>query len=145
MVGNSILIKCPARISYRSMTFSPSSPTVPAQPSKINLMLKDVPPGDDYFLIFLNSTHGVMHATSHRFSILAANASPTSSPPSPDGGVPTITVSGSPNPTLQFATTFPAVANAALRNSVGLGIPQVFAVLTTMMSIVFGAICMVGW
>lgn len=121
------------------------SPTVPAKPNKINLMLTDVPPGDDYFLIFLNSTHGVMHATSHRFTILAANSSPTSSPPSPDASVPTVTVSGSPNPTHQFATTFPAVMNSALTTSAGLGVTRLFAVLTTMISIILGAMCTVGW
>ncbi|KAF5314361.1 hypothetical protein D9619_011943 [Psilocybe cf. subviscida] len=90
---------------------------VPAKQKQLNLMLKDVPPADDYFLIFINSTHGVMHATSNRFSILAAGTTPTATPTvTPAGGVPTVMVSGGPNPTAQFATTFPAIANGALSN-----------------------------
>ena len=70
-------------------------------------MIQDVPAGDDYFLLFLNSTSGTMFASSQKFSIGAtANARATTNP-----NVPTVTVSGSPNPTAVFATTFPPNAN----------------------------------
>jgi hypothetical protein len=73
-----------------------------------------VPPGDDYFLLFINSTHGVMHATSPRFSILPAgstsNSSATTNPKAA-----TVTVSGAPNPTQAFATTFAIATNGASR------------------------------
>ncbi|KAF9554080.1 hypothetical protein CPC08DRAFT_766996 [Agrocybe pediades] len=86
---------------------------VPANQKVLNLYMQDVPPGNDYFLIFINSTHGVMHATSPRFEILAPNASPSSEnkSASPVAGIPTVTVSGGPNPTAQFATTFPAISS----------------------------------
>lgn len=78
----------------------------------INLYLKDVPPGNDYFLIFLNSTHGVTYTTSNRFSILASGTSPSGEQPKPDPAAPSVTISGGPNPTAQFATTFPAASGA---------------------------------
>ncbi|PPQ66410.1 hypothetical protein CVT26_011279 [Gymnopilus dilepis] len=101
-----------ARMSTDGLTLVARN--VPAAQGKINIQLQDIPPGDDYFLIFINSTHGVLHSTSSRFTILSPSASPSSSPPSPDGSVPTVTVSGSPNPTAMFATTFPAIASGAL-------------------------------
>src|SRR4051794_33661376 len=47
---------------------------VPVTPNNINLFLSDVPEGDDYFLVFINSTHGIMHTTSDKFTILAPGA-----------------------------------------------------------------------
>jgi hypothetical protein len=88
--------------------------TVPATSTSLNILLQDVPPGDDYFLIFINSTHGVMHATSPRFAVLPASSPAKSSQPSPISGATTVTVSGAPNPTRPFATTFPALANGVL-------------------------------
>jgi hypothetical protein len=119
-----------------------SSPVkkVPAKPPQLNIMLQNVPAGDDYFLIFLNSTHGIMYATSPRFSILAANASPSSTPPSPAADAPTITISGSPNPTQQFATTFPALISGAWKTSVGVGTPQLLAITMTIVGCMFGAL-----
>ncbi|KAF9441617.1 hypothetical protein P691DRAFT_739587 [Macrolepiota fuliginosa MF-IS2] len=84
---------------------------VPATQESLNIFLSDVQPADDYFLIFMNSTHGVMHATSPRFTVLSAGSNPTSKGLSPDSTVPTVTVSGAPNPTKAFATTFPALAH----------------------------------
>lgn len=77
-------------------------------------MLQDVPPGDDYFLIFINSTHGVMYATSDRFTILDSSSTPNGTVLAPDPSAATVLVSGSPNPTLTFATTFPAIDSGAL-------------------------------
>ncbi|ESK91568.1 hypothetical protein Moror_2563 [Moniliophthora roreri MCA 2997] len=86
---------------------------VPVNPPSLNVHLDDVPPGDDYFLLFLNSTPGVVYTTSQRFSVLPSNAQGAYiTPPNPD--VPTITVSGAPNPTRGWITTFPALkANSA--------------------------------
>lgn len=86
---------------------------VAGKSSALNIVLQDVPPGDDYFLIFINSTHGVMHATSPRFTILAASSSPNSTQPSPVSAA-TVTVSGSSNPTQQFATTFAAIGSGVV-------------------------------
>ncbi|KAF7295195.1 hypothetical protein MIND_01058300 [Mycena indigotica] len=100
-------------------------PSSDGDQKSINILLQDVPPGNDYFLLFLNSTHGVMHGTSPRFTILPAgsngNISSTTNPKAA-----TVTVSGSPNPTQAFATTFPLVASDARRRAspllgVGLG------------------------
>jgi len=108
-------------------------------------MLQDVPPGDDYFLIFINSTHGVMHATSNRFTVLAPNATPSSSPPSPADSVPTVTISGGPNPTMPFATTFAAIANGAIAfGQLGLRSVHVGAMVWVMLGCLFGALWTVG-
>lgn len=113
---------------------------VPVKPAQLNIMLQNVPAGDDYFLIFLNSTHGIMHATSHRFTILAPNASPTSTPPAAVPNVPTVTVSGTPNPAQQFATTFPAMANSATRNSMVLDPHHIVIILMNVVFCLFGAL-----
>jgi len=123
-----------ARMSTDGLTLVARN--VPAAQGKLNLYLQDVPAGDDYFLIFINSTHGVLHSTSSRFTILAASATPSGTQPSPAGGVPTVTVSGSPNPTQQFATTFPALASAAQLAMPPVHISQL---LLTFLGVVFGA------
>jgi len=56
--------------------------------------------------------------------------------------VPTVTISGSPNPTQQFATTFPAIANGAL-GSVFQG-AQLKALMVTLFGIGFGAVWTMG-
>lgn len=88
---------------------------VPSEQNSINIFLKDVPAGDDYFLAFMNATHGTLLATSSRFAVLAAggSATPTSQVgSSPNTAVPTITVSGAPDATKLFATTFPALPDS---------------------------------
>jgi len=127
-----------ARLSTDGLTLVARN--VPANQGKLNIFLQDVPSGDDYFLIFINSTHGVMHATSSRFAILDASSTPSgtaTSRPSPAKGVPTVTVSGSPNTAQQFATTFPAIANSAR-----LAVPIVHPsqLLLTLLGVVFGAV-----
>ncbi|KAG6905852.1 hypothetical protein DXG01_000407, partial [Tephrocybe rancida] len=80
----------------------------------MSILLQDVPEGDDYFLLFLNSTHGVMHATSPRFSVVSASS--TKAAVSTISNAETVTVSGAPNPTRQFAVTFSAVANGGIES-----------------------------
>jgi len=46
--------------------------TVPAKPAGLNLYIENVPPGNDYFVIFINSTHGELRGTSQQFEILPA-------------------------------------------------------------------------
>ncbi|KAF7759842.1 hypothetical protein Agabi119p4_11537 [Agaricus bisporus var. burnettii] len=82
---------------------------VPATQESLNIFVQDLPSGDDYFLVFINSTHGVMYATSPRFSILDSGSNPTNKGLEPDSTVPTVTVNGGPNPTKAFSTTFPAL------------------------------------
>ncbi|KAG2052504.1 hypothetical protein BDR06DRAFT_1009370 [Suillus hirtellus] len=76
---------------------------LPVTMSSLNVVLQDVPAGDDYFLICINSTAGVTYSVSSRFSVVDANA--TGSNPSP-ASAPTVTVSGVPNPLSHFAQTF---------------------------------------
>lgn len=109
----------------------------PANSGKLDISLQDLPPADDYFLLFLNSTHGAMYGSSQRFSILAAGSTPTNgSSPSPAADVPTITLSSTPNPNMLFATVFPAVANGALgwRTPVGAGAPLLLALMACLLS-----------
>lgn len=80
---------------------------VPSSYTSLNVFLQDVPAGDDYFLICLNSTHGVTYAVSSRFTV--ANSS-TSGNPNPVSA-PTVTVSGTPDPLKLFATTLGPAAN----------------------------------
>lgn len=96
--------------------------------TSLNIYLEDVPAGDDYYLLFLNTSHGVMYAVSSRFTILEADATPDSSKSATataEAGAATVTVSGGPNPTKMFATTFPAEANGSVLaytwNSAGVG------------------------
>jgi len=70
----------------------------------LNVAFTDVPAGDDYFLLFLNSTHGLMYGNSPKFSIVASSSNASSHAVS---GKPTVTISGAPNPTAAFVTTFP--------------------------------------
>ncbi|KAI6025498.1 hypothetical protein EDC04DRAFT_2899825 [Pisolithus marmoratus] len=83
---------------------------VPTTYSTLNILLEDVPAGDDYFLLCLNSTIGVTFGISSRFTV--SNSS-SSSNPSPDPSVPTITVSGTPDPLKVFATTLSPASNGA--------------------------------
>jgi hypothetical protein len=78
----------------------------------LNVFLQDVPPADDYFLVFLNHTHGFTYTVSDRFTILDSSSS--SSAAGALTSAATITVSGGPNPTAQFVTTFPASAASKL-------------------------------
>jgi hypothetical protein len=102
-----------ARLSTDGLTLVAKN--VPAAQESLNILVQDLPSGDDYFLMIINSTHGVMYATSPRFSILDSGSNPTKGGLQPDGAAPTVTVSGGPNPTKAFATTFPALPqNAAV-------------------------------
>ncbi|KAG5641530.1 hypothetical protein DXG03_004821 [Asterophora parasitica] len=102
-----------ARLSEDGLTLIARN--VPATHKSLNILLQNVPPGDDYFLIFINSTHGVTHATSQRFTVAAAGSTASGkihAPPVPNAE--TVTISGPPNPTLGFATTFAALNNGVL-------------------------------
>jgi len=123
-----------SRLSTDGLTLiAKNVPSSDSSQKSINILLQDVPPGDDYFLLFLNSTHGVMYATSPRFSVLAAGSSSNSSSAT-NPKAPTVTVSGAPNPTQAFATMFALPANGARRPGQRLGI-----VGTAMVGCVLGA------
>jgi hypothetical protein len=80
--------------------------------SSLNVVLEDVPAGDDYFLICMNSTVGRTYSVSSRFSVTDANA--TGSNPSP-ASAPTVTISGTPGPLSHFAQTFGPSTNGVAR------------------------------
>ncbi|KAI0920705.1 hypothetical protein AcW1_002373 [Taiwanofungus camphoratus] len=111
---------------------------VPSSLNALNLYIQGVPTADDYYLMFLNSTHGILYTSSAAFAI--ANSSNSSSP-TPVASAPTITLSGGPNPTDAFATTFPPSAN-------GVSVPGWRAIegCTLQLFGVFGAMvmCLLG-
>jgi len=94
------------RLSVSGLTYIAHN--VPATINSLNVYLQDVPTADDYYVMFVNSTHGLLYASSQSFAI---SDSSNSSSPSPATGAPTVTISGAPNPTQQFVTTFPASSN----------------------------------
>jgi hypothetical protein len=73
--------------------------------TQLALSLTNVPAGDDYFLLFLNATHGAIYAISPRFSILASG---TPNGPTASGSPLTVSLTGGPDPTAGFIQTFPA-------------------------------------
>jgi len=77
--------------------------------NSLNIDVEGIPNGDDYFILFLDATNGVSYSTSQRFSIQMNNGST----PWTDSSKPTASISGTPNPTAQFGTTFAAVASSA--------------------------------
>jgi hypothetical protein len=89
---------------------------VPTRWGSLNLLLGDVPPGDDYYFIFMNVTHGLVYSVSEQFTILAASSSSSnsSSEIAPDPSKPTVTISGAPGPTMSFAATYGPQAAGAL-------------------------------
>lgn len=110
--------------------------TAPTAPGALNVFLQDIPPGDDYYLIFLNSTSGNLFGSSSKFSI-GSTANGTSTSPS----AATVTVSGSPYPTQLFATTFPPNANAVASpgwQAIEGSLPQMAAMLGVVMMCLLG-------
>ncbi|QRW26272.1 hypothetical protein RhiXN_11933 [Rhizoctonia solani] len=109
----------------------------------LNIHLDSVPTGDDYYVLFLDSTHGNVYSMSERFSILAAGSTPTSGTvAAANAGANEVTLKGGPNPTAQFAYTFVS-ENAALggwRNEwvsrgVGIGMGAVGVVLGCVLTV----------
>ncbi|KAJ7929380.1 hypothetical protein B0H13DRAFT_1965087 [Mycena leptocephala] len=128
-----------SRLSTDGLTLiAKNVPSAESSQKSINILLQDVPPGDDYFLLFLNSTHGVMHATSQRFSVLPAGSSSNSSSAT-NPKAATVTVSGAPNPTQAFATTFALAANSASRPVLLLVGRQRWGVASAVVGCILGA------
>lgn len=75
---------------------------MPTSFDTLNILLEDVPEGDDYFVICLDSRLSFIYAISDRFTITNASAAQN---PSPDPSAPTVTISGAPDPLKPFATT----------------------------------------
>ncbi|KAF7311683.1 Galactose-1-phosphate uridylyltransferase [Mycena kentingensis (nom. inval.)] len=128
-----------SRLGSSGLTFvAKNVPSADSSQRSINILLQDVPPGDDYFLLFLNSTHGLMHATSQRFSVLAAGSSGGNMSSATNPKAATVTVSGPPHPTQAFATTFAIAANAARRTE-----PALPVIGTSF--VVLGCVLSVAW
>ena len=116
--------------------------TVPASTStgSLNLFLQDVPAADDYYLLFLNSTSGVMFTSSSKFTIGDSSSNATAT--SPDLEAPTVTISGGPDPLKNFVTTFPANANGVESGKMGwqgVRMQVLAAVVSVVMCVVGGA------
>ncbi|KAF5363110.1 hypothetical protein D9757_012038 [Collybiopsis confluens] len=128
-----------ARLSDDGLIFvARDVPCEKGQTAALNIFLQNVPPADDYFLLFLNSTPGTMYATSSRFTILDSSSSPSSTQPSTNPSAVTVTISGSPNPTMPFATTFAASSGTPLmiRNMT----PVAIAIGSAILSCLLGAV-----
>ncbi|KAG8213572.1 hypothetical protein J3R82DRAFT_10228 [Butyriboletus roseoflavus] len=85
---------------------------VPATSNTLNILLEDVPPGDDYFILCFNSSDSVVYSVSSRFTI--TDSSSAQSNPSPDASAPTVTISGGPNPLNSFAANLAVATNGAI-------------------------------
>ncbi|KAG9088893.1 hypothetical protein FRC07_012454 [Ceratobasidium sp. 392] len=109
--------------------------------NNLNVMLDSVPAGDDYYVLFIDATHGNMYSISDRFSILAAGSSGNVNPPVPTAS--TVTLKGGPHPTAQFAFTFAGDSGAVpvrlLGSQAGWGGRML------MMSLVAGCIGLGSW
>ncbi|TRM58037.1 hypothetical protein BD626DRAFT_574016 [Schizophyllum amplum] len=104
-----------ARLGSDGLTYVAMNVDTTKNANKVlNIVLDNIPAGDDYFLVFLNSTHGLIHGTSDRFTVLAKDSSSNANASSPDSSASTVTVTSAPNPTNAWATTF-ALPNGAVR------------------------------
>jgi len=115
-----------SRLSTTSLIpIAKNVPSADKSQTSMNILLQDVPPADDYFMFFCNSTNGAQYATSQRFSVLSAGSSGNmSSATNPKAA--TVTVSGAPNPTQAFAMTFALASSGSSRLTPG----QTWGVLT---------------
>ena len=104
--------------------------TVPASFTALNIYFQSVPIGDDYYLTFMNHTHGITYAISPKFSIV--NSVSSGSQPGPVASAPTVTVSGAPNPTASFATMFPDTGSAVSLRGLSGFVSMVLTVLCGM-------------
>lgn len=104
---------------------------VPVNAAGLPIILRDVPAGDDYYVTFINSTHGLMYSLSQRFTILPNSSGQSSSnPPFSKRGkqtLATVTVSGAPNPTSGFAYTFAPTSGSPKMIKVTSGVALVTA------------------
>jgi len=103
-----------ARMSTSGLLFAARE--VPTKWGSVNVLLGNVPAGDDYYFIFLNVTHGAVYSISPQFSILDASSSSSNSTSelAADATKPTVTVTGAPGPLQTFAATFGPQAAGAL-------------------------------
>lgn len=112
---------------------------VPASQGTFNLFLQDVPPADDYYLLFLNSTSGIMFTSSSRFAIGDSSSNATAT--SPDPTAPTVTISGGPDPLKNFVTTFPPSANGvAVPGWQGVRMQVLAGVMSVVLCVLGGAV-----
>ncbi|EAU87867.2 hypothetical protein CC1G_01514 [Coprinopsis cinerea okayama7 len=113
-----------------------------SKPHSLGIYIENIPPGDDYVVICINSTHGVLHGTSQRFTILPSGATPTTTQPPLDKKAVTVTVTQGPNPTAFWATTLPPVpysGSTSVRMGMGWGEGGV-GVLATVAGVVGAAV-----
>jgi len=88
---------------------------VPTSWGSLNLLLNDVPPGNDYYLVFLNVTHGLVYSISEKFTILPSTSTSANSSAqvAPNPTKPTVTITSGPGPLQTFEATFgPQAAGA---------------------------------
>ncbi|KAI0633145.1 hypothetical protein C8Q77DRAFT_1122202 [Trametes polyzona] len=129
-----------SRLSQDGLIFVARDVPAAVSTGGVNVFIQDIPTADDYYLLFVNSTTGIMYASSQQFAITDSGNGTT---PSPVGGAATVTVSGGPNPTAVFATTFPPSANGVSSpawKTVGGASRQLVAVGCVMALCLFGGV-----
>ena len=107
----------------------------------MNLFLQDVPATDGYYLLFPNSTPGVMFTFSSKFAIRDSSSNATATSPHPEAS--TVTISGGPNPLKNFVTTFPTNAKrveSARMGWQGVRMQVLAAVVSVVMCVVGGVV-----
>lgn len=107
-------------------TLVDASLAVPVSMGGVNLQVDDLPTADDYYVVFINASNGVILSLSSRFSILPGDGNAEEAEDGqkgmmvvanvgPDRSKPTVTVEGPPTPTDIWAFTFHGVSNARRR------------------------------
>jgi len=129
-----------ARLSSNGLLFIARE--VPTKWGSLNLLFEGVPAGDDYYMVFLNVTHGAIYSISDRFTILdPSNSSTGVGSLAPDPAKPTVTVTGWPNPNQTWVATFGPDAPGA----VALFPSTIKAVATAMACTFVGALAGTAW
>ncbi|KAH9941390.1 hypothetical protein B0H21DRAFT_780171 [Amylocystis lapponica] len=114
---------------------------VPATTNSLNVYISGIPTGDDYVIMFVNSSPGYLYTNSAVFAI--ANSTNSSSP-SPDPSAPTVSLTATPNPTAAWATTFPASTNGVLSWRLAEGShAQAVSIFATMAVCIFAGVLVV--
>ncbi|KAI0341077.1 hypothetical protein BDW22DRAFT_1333005, partial [Trametopsis cervina] len=133
-VGDGVDIEM-SQLSWDNLIYVAKDATT--APGALNTFIQDLPACDDYYIMFLNSISGNIFGSSAKFSIgSTSNGTATTNP-----SAPTVSISGAPNPTQPFATTFPASVNGvavpgwqALKGS----LPQMLALMSVVIMCLLG-------
>jgi hypothetical protein len=77
--------------------------TVPVSLGLLNINIQDVPIADDYYVIFLNMSEGIIYSLSSKFTITNSSSDANGQSESDN---PTASIKGAPTPTETWALAF---------------------------------------